>query len=107
MTRHRTDPDDHLATASQAELPAWMASERGDCWRNSGVDERLLCEQPVMGGWTAKNLLAHVAHWDAFFVRSVELALQGRGGQAPDVALDSATRPSGRTAAVAPGCCAE
>jgi uncharacterized damage-inducible protein DinB len=90
MTRHRIYPDDHLATATQAELLAWMAAERGDLLAQlTGLDERILCEQPVTaGGWTVKDLLAHVAHWDAFFTRSVELALAGHTGEVADVNTD-------------------
>jgi len=78
MSRYRIYPDDHLATATRADLLAQL----------TGLDERLLCQQPVVGGWTAKDLLAHGAHWDAFFARAVELALEGRAGEVPDVALD-------------------
>ena len=89
MSRYRIYPDDHLATATRAELLAWMASERADLLAQlADLDERLLCQQPVMGGWAARDLLAHVAHWDAFFARSVGLALEGRAGEIPDVNLD-------------------
>lgn len=89
MTRYRIYPADHLADATAAALLAWMAGERGDLLAQlTGLDERLLCEQPVMSDWTAKDLLAHVAHWDAFFARSVGMALEGRAGEVPDVSLD-------------------
>jgi hypothetical protein len=89
MTRHRIFPDDHLATASQAELLAWLAAERSDLLRQLvDLDEPTLCQQAVTGGWTTKDLLAHVAYWDAFFVRSVEIALAGRAGEVADVDLD-------------------
>jgi hypothetical protein len=90
MSRYRIYPDDHLATATQTALIAWMAAERGDLQAQlTGLDERILCEQPVtVGGWTARDLLAHLAHWDAFFVRSVEMALEGRANEVPDVNLD-------------------
>ena len=89
MSRYRIYPDDHLATATQVELLAWMAAERDDLLAQlAGLDERILCEQPVMGDWTAKDLLAHVAHWDAFFTRSVELALAGRASEVADVNMD-------------------
>jgi len=90
VTRYRIYPDDHLAHATRAELLAWMAAERADLQAQlTGLDERILCQQPITaGGWTAKDLLAHVAHWDAFFARSVALALEGRAGEVPDVSLD-------------------
>ena len=89
MSRHRIYPDDHLATATQTDLIAWMVAERGDLLAQlTGLDERILCQQPVMGGWTAKDLLAHVAHWDAFFTRSVEMGLAGRASEVADVSLD-------------------
>jgi hypothetical protein len=89
VTRYRIYPSDHLATATPMELLAWMAGERGDLLAQlTGLDERILSQQPVMSGWTAKDLLAHVAHWDAFFARSVGMALAGRAGEVPDVNMD-------------------
>ena len=89
MTRYRIYPADHLADATPAELLAWMAGERADLLAQlTGLDERILCQQPVMSGWSAKDLLAHVAHWDAFFARSVGMVLAGRAGEVPDVNMD-------------------
>jgi DinB superfamily len=89
MSRYYIYPDDHLADATRAELLAWMASERSDLLAQlTGLDERILCQQPVIGDWTAKDLLAHVAHWDAFFTQSVKLALAGRAGEVADVSMD-------------------
>jgi hypothetical protein len=52
------------------------------------LDERILSQQVVTGDWTAKDLLAHVAYWDTFFVRSVEMALAGQAGEVAEVNLD-------------------
>jgi len=91
MTRYHTYPTEHLATATQGEMAAWMARERADLLAQlAGLDERILCEQPVLGDWTAKDLLAHVAQWDAFFARSVAMALAGRADEVPDVNMDEA-----------------
>jgi hypothetical protein len=89
MTRYRIYPDDHLATATKTELLDWMAAERsGLLMQLADLDERTLCQQAVTGGWTAKDLLAHVAYWDAFFAQSVEMALVGRAGEIAEVNLD-------------------
>lgn len=89
MTRYPFPPDDPLASAARTELVAWLASERAALLAQlGGLDERILCEQPVMAGWTIKDLLAHVAYWDTFFTESVALALAGRAAEVPDVDLD-------------------
>ena len=89
MTRHRIYPADHLAAASRTDLLAWLAAERSDLLMQLvDLDERTLSQQAVTGGWTVKDLLAHVAYWDAFFARSVEMALAGRAGKVADVNLD-------------------
>lgn len=89
MTRHRIYPEDHLATAGRAELVAWLARERADLLAQlAGLDERILCEAPITGHWTAKDLLAHVAYWDTFFTEMVIIALAGRAAEVPDVTLD-------------------
>jgi uncharacterized damage-inducible protein DinB len=78
-----------MATASRAELIAWLADARADLLAQlAGLDERILCEEPVMAQWTAKDLLAHVAYWDAFFAEMVGIALAGRAAEVPDVSLD-------------------
>jgi uncharacterized damage-inducible protein DinB len=89
MTRHRIYPADHLATATPAELLDWLAGERSDLLMQLiDLDERTLSQQAVTGDWTAKDLLAHVAYWDALFARSVEMALAGRAGEVADLNLD-------------------
>jgi uncharacterized damage-inducible protein DinB len=89
MTRHHIYPADHLAAASRTDLLAWMAAERSALLTQlAGLNERTLCQQAVTGGWTAKDLLAHVAYWDAFFAQSVEMALADRAGEVADVNLD-------------------
>ena len=44
----------------------------------TGLDERTLVERPVFDGWTAKDLLAHVATWDEFFTERIVVVLAGR-----------------------------
>ena len=89
MTRYHIYPADHLAAASRTDLLAWLAAERSDLLTQlMDLDERTLSQQAVTGGWTAKDLLAHVACWDAFFARSVEMALAGQAGEVADVNLD-------------------
>jgi hypothetical protein len=99
MTRYHIYPADHLAVASQTDLLAWLAAERsGLLTQLVDLDERTLSQQAVIGGWTAKDLLAHVAYWDAFFARSVEMALAGRADEVADLNLDehSAAMYAGR-----------
>ena len=48
MTRYRIYPADHLATAAQTDLLAWMAAERsGLLMQLVDLDERTLCQQAV------------------------------------------------------------
>ena len=68
MTRHDIFPADHLAAASRTDLLVWLAGERSDLLMQLvDLDERTLSQQAITGDWTAKDLLAHVAYWDAFF----------------------------------------
>jgi len=89
MPPHRIYPEDHLATAGRDELVAWLAFERaGLSAQLTGLDERILCEAPITEHWTAKDLLAHVAYWDAFFTDMVGIALAGAAAEVPDLSLD-------------------
>ena len=42
-----------------------------------GVDEQTLVTVPVHGEWTAKDVLAHAAAWDAEYVRLFNRVLKG------------------------------
>jgi hypothetical protein len=89
MTRYRIYPEEHLASANREEIEAWLAIERADLLAQlNGLDERILCEQSVMGDWTAKDLLSHVGNWDGFFAESVTMALAGRASEVTDVNMD-------------------
>lgn len=46
-----------------------------------GLDEAALCSSPVAGEWTAKDILAHVAAWEAWTVGRLGMALSGRAGE--------------------------
>jgi hypothetical protein len=89
MPPHRIYPEDHLATADREVLVAWLARERADLLAQLvGLDERIVCEEPIVERWTAKDLLAHVAYWDAFFTDMVGIALAGAATEVPDLSLD-------------------
>jgi len=54
-----------------------------------GLSEKTLCEAPVFGTWTAKNILTHIASWDALYTERIELNLRGRTSDIESVDLDS------------------
>lgn len=76
MTRHRIYPADHLATATQAELLAWMAAERVDLLAQlNGLTERILCEQP-----------SQMARLSRLRARDADRGLAGRSTAGADTA---------------------
>ncbi len=42
-----------------------------------GVDETLLCTQPVTGDWTVKDLLGHMVYWNQEFRLDIAMILRG------------------------------
>ena len=63
----------------KAELLARLATERAWLWWELiGLSEETLVGQPVLGAWTPKDLLAHVAFWDDVNGERLRLALAGR-----------------------------
>jgi hypothetical protein len=46
-----------------------------------GLEEVALTSVPVGGDWTAKDMLAHVAAWEAWTVGRLDLALSGRAAE--------------------------
>ncbi len=58
---------------------AHLATARADLlYSVLGLEEAALTSIPVGGDWTAKDMLAHVAAWEAWTVGRLELALSGR-----------------------------
>jgi uncharacterized damage-inducible protein DinB len=66
-----------------------MAAERaGLLMACLGLDANTLVSTPVMGEWTVKDVLAHVAAWDDIHANRAELALAGREAEIVGVELD-------------------
>ncbi len=56
-----------------------MAAQRAGLFMAClGLDANTLVSTPVMGEWTVKDLLAHMAAWDDIHADRAELALAGR-----------------------------
>ena len=63
-------------------LLARLASERAGLWEQIlGLDEQVLAQVPVIGDWTAKDVLAHIAAWDRWESRTMGSMA---AGEAPD-----------------------
>ena len=61
---------------------ARLAAARADLlFSVLGLEENALATQPVAGPWTAKDILAHVAAWEAWTVGRLDMALSGRAGE--------------------------
>ncbi len=71
---------DHLPnTPKRATLLARLAAERAHLLALfEGLDEVSLTHAPIVSGWTAATLLAHVAYWDAFFADRLIKIVDGR-----------------------------
>jgi len=77
--REHTDQAREILAAWRRCFLARLAAERaGFLEQFLGLDERGLTQLPVFDGWTAKDLLAHVAAWDELFTWRVERVLAGR-----------------------------
>lgn len=61
------EPIPQSKPARRAELLARLAAERTRLLLTlEGLDEATLSQDPVIEGWTAAGLLAHLAYWEAF-----------------------------------------
>ena len=66
-----------------------MAAERAGLWMAClGLDANTLVSTRVMGEWTVKDVLAHVAAWDDVHADRADLALTGREAEIAGVELD-------------------
>lgn len=43
----------------------------------AGLDETTLCQEPVVGDWTIKDLLGHIVSWNEEFRANIAMILQG------------------------------
>jgi uncharacterized damage-inducible protein DinB/predicted RNase H-like HicB family nuclease len=78
-----------VLAAWRAHLLARLAAERAALWASVlHLDAVTLSTEPIMDGWTAKDLLAHVAAWDELFTERITLILDGRAAEMISVALD-------------------
>jgi hypothetical protein len=67
---------------SRADLLAEIARRRaGFLAPLVGVGATTLEAEPIVEGWTAKDLLAHVAAWDELYAERLELLLGGRASE--------------------------
>jgi len=74
----------------KAQLLARLATERAWLWWELiGLSEETLIGQLVLGDWTPKDLLAHVAFWDDVSSERVRLALAGRAAEIPYLDLET------------------
>ena len=88
-TQHATRNAFHHP-AWRAQLPARLAARRAALWAAVlNLDAITLSTAPIMEGWTAKDLLAHVAAWDELFTERITLILEGRATQMIPVELDA------------------
>lgn len=60
----------------RAQLSARIAAERARLlYSLTNLDELTLCRVPIVEAWTGKDLLAHIAAWDALYTRRAQLIL--------------------------------
>lgn len=70
----------------RATLLAQMAGARAELFNGLvGLEEELLVDGQVFEGWSAKDLLVHVARWDASHAERIARLADGRG-ESPDSA---------------------
>jgi uncharacterized damage-inducible protein DinB len=73
----------------RAALLRRMADQRVNLWEQvADVGAEALIEIPVFDGWTAKDLLAHVASYDELFTERIRLVLAGRSEEIEGVDPD-------------------
>lgn len=66
------------------QVLARLAAERSFLWwQYWGLDENTLSTAEVTPGWTAKDILAHVASWDAVQVDRISKVVDGRFDEIP------------------------
>jgi uncharacterized damage-inducible protein DinB len=77
------------ADPRRAALLRHMADERVNLWEQlADVEAEAITEIPVFDGWTAKDLLAHVAAYDELFTQRIRLILAGSSNEIEGVDPD-------------------
>ncbi|MGQ9494228.1 MAG: DinB family protein [Anaerolineae bacterium] len=73
----------------RAQLLAHLAAERARLWQLLvGLDEETLTQRAVFADWTAKDLLAHIAGWDDYHTKRIELLCAGQEADIPTVDIN-------------------
>lgn len=63
----------------RALLMARLAAERANLFfQMRGFDADSLATVPISNGWTVKDVLPHLAYWDAFYANRISLLQDGR-----------------------------
>ncbi|MFC2030184.1 type II toxin-antitoxin system HicB family antitoxin [Chloroflexota bacterium] len=78
---HTTQIRERLSLYRSALLARLAAERSGLMEQLLGVDESPLTEAPIVGSWTAKDLLAHLASWDRWMHQTMRAMV---AGHAPD-----------------------
>src|SRR5512135_2913724 len=66
----------------KSRILARLALARAKAWEALlALPERMLCEQPITGDWTTKDILAHLAFWDSTRAEQLALLLAGRAAE--------------------------
>jgi hypothetical protein len=69
-------------SSRRTRLLARLAAERAFLLQQlEGLDEDILSRAPVVAGWTAAGLLAHLGYWDAFTTDRLSKLMDGRRGE--------------------------
>ena len=70
---------EEILQQQRQHMLARLTAERAYLMRQFlSLDEETLSRQPVVEGWTAKDLLAHIGVWDAFHTERMSKVLDGR-----------------------------
>ncbi len=63
----------------RAHYLARLHAERADLlWQLRGLSEETVRSAEVMPGWTVKDMLAHIPHYDAVYAGRIQMVLDGR-----------------------------
>jgi len=80
---------------SIADVIAYLEYGRSSLLKSiEGLSKREMTEIPVYGGWTIKEVLAHVIGWDQRVVEVLPLVVQDRADEIPDVEVEAHNQQS-------------
>lgn len=81
---------DEMTDAWRVHYLARLHAERADLlWQLRGLSEETVRSAEVMPGWTVKDILAHIPHYDAAFAGRIQMVLDGRTAAIPPLTDDS------------------